>query len=154
MRFSWKKSAGLLSETIRDPLLIEMLLCPLMWYGNARENDMDFGQFCIMFRACYLEGFGRPFKGVRVILTHASLESVSEHLGESTPAQRWQDLSALSDEAGGADLVQGGVSAEFIDFDDNGLLQAERRATDIAHGCESAHQVGIDVDEPVALVDV
>ncbi|MEM9367955.1 MAG: NAD(P)/FAD-dependent oxidoreductase [Planctomycetota bacterium] len=53
---------------ITDPLLAEMLLCPLMWYGNARENDMDFGQFCIMFRACYLEGFGRPFKGVRVIL--------------------------------------------------------------------------------------
>ena len=53
---------------ITDPLLVEMLLCPLMWYGNARENDMDFGQFCIMFRACYLEGFGRPFKGVRVIL--------------------------------------------------------------------------------------
>ncbi|TWU39173.1 hypothetical protein Poly41_19950 [Novipirellula artificiosorum] len=53
---------------LTDPLLIEMLLCPLMWYGNARENDMDFGQFSIMFRACYLEGFGRPFKGVRIIL--------------------------------------------------------------------------------------
>ena len=32
------------------------------------EDDMDFGQFCIMFKACYLEGFGRPYKGVRVIL--------------------------------------------------------------------------------------
>jgi phytoene dehydrogenase-like protein len=41
-----------------------------MWYGNARQQDMDFGQFCIMFRACYLEGFGRPFKGVRLILKH------------------------------------------------------------------------------------
>jgi hypothetical protein len=29
-----------LAETIRDPLLIEMLLCPLMWYGNPRERDM------------------------------------------------------------------------------------------------------------------
>jgi phytoene dehydrogenase-like protein len=57
-----------MAEHLTDPLLIEMLLCPLMWYGNAREKDMDFGQFCIMFRACYLEGFGRPFKGVRVIL--------------------------------------------------------------------------------------
>jgi phytoene dehydrogenase-like protein len=57
-----------LVETIPDPLLREMLLCPLMWYGNAREDDMDFGQFCIMFRACYLEGFARPFKGVRLIL--------------------------------------------------------------------------------------
>ncbi len=57
-----------LSEIIRDPLLTEMLLCPLMWYGNAREQDMDFGQFCIMFRSIYLEGFSRPFEGVRLIL--------------------------------------------------------------------------------------
>jgi len=63
-----RSSREVLAELIPDPLLCEMLLCPLMWYGNAREDDMDFGQFCIMFRACYLEGFARPFKGVRVIL--------------------------------------------------------------------------------------
>jgi phytoene dehydrogenase-like protein len=55
-------------QIIHDPLLIEMLLCPLMWYGNAREHDMDWGQFCIMFRSVYLEGFARPFAGVRLIL--------------------------------------------------------------------------------------
>lgn len=58
----------ILGETIRDPLLVEMLLCPLMWYGNAREHDMDFGQFCIMFRSVFMEGFARPFAGVRLIL--------------------------------------------------------------------------------------
>ncbi|MDX1944285.1 MAG: NAD(P)/FAD-dependent oxidoreductase [Pirellulaceae bacterium] len=58
----------ILAETITDPLLVEMLLCPLMWYGNARENDMDWGQFCIMFRAIFLEGMGRPFAGIRLIL--------------------------------------------------------------------------------------
>jgi len=57
-----------LGETFSEPLLIEMLLCPLMWYGNAREHDMDFGQFCIMFRSIFLEGFSRPFTGVRLIL--------------------------------------------------------------------------------------
>ena len=57
-----------LNETFDDPLLIEMLLCPVMWYGNARENDMDFAQFCIMFRSIFLEGFARPFAGVRLIL--------------------------------------------------------------------------------------
>ena len=45
-----------------------MLLCPLMWYGNAREDDMDWGQFCIMFRSIYLEGMGRPHAGMRLIL--------------------------------------------------------------------------------------
>ncbi|MDG2382084.1 MAG: NAD(P)/FAD-dependent oxidoreductase [Pirellulaceae bacterium] len=58
----------ILAEEISEPLLIEMLLCPLMWYGNARENDMDFGQFCIMFRSIFMEGFARPLAGVRLIL--------------------------------------------------------------------------------------
>ena len=58
----------ILEETIDDPLLIEMLLCPLMWYGNAREHDMDWGAFCIMFRSIFFEGFARPQAGVRLIL--------------------------------------------------------------------------------------
>jgi len=57
-----------LQETISEPLLIEMLLCPLMWYGNAAEHDMAWGQFCIMFRSIFMEGFARPYKGVRLIL--------------------------------------------------------------------------------------
>ena len=55
-------------ECIQDPLLVEMLFCPLMWYGNARVDDMDFGQFCIMFRSIFMEGFARPLAGVRLIL--------------------------------------------------------------------------------------
>lgn len=57
-----------LSGIINDPLLIEMLLCPLMIYGNAREHDMDWGQFCILFRSVFLEGLARPLAGVRLIL--------------------------------------------------------------------------------------
>ena len=57
-----------LEEHLSDPMLRDMLLCPLMYYGSARENDMDLGQFAIMFRALYLEGFARPFDGVRVIM--------------------------------------------------------------------------------------
>jgi phytoene dehydrogenase-like protein len=63
-----RSTREILGEIIDDPLLIEMLLCPLMWYGNAREDDMDFGQFCVMFRSIFLEGLARPRKGVRVIL--------------------------------------------------------------------------------------
>lgn len=53
---------------IRDPLLEDMLFCPLMYYGSAQERDMEFGQAVIMFKALFLEGFARPFDGVRVIL--------------------------------------------------------------------------------------
>jgi phytoene dehydrogenase-like protein len=53
---------------LRDPLLEDMLFCPLMYYGSAQERDMEFGQAVIMFKALLLEGFARPFDGVRVIL--------------------------------------------------------------------------------------
>jgi phytoene dehydrogenase-like protein len=56
------------AEIVTDPLLVEMLFCPLMFYGSAREHDMDWGQFSIMFRSIFMEGLGRPQAGVRLIL--------------------------------------------------------------------------------------
>jgi phytoene dehydrogenase-like protein len=56
------------SSYLTEPVLVEMLFCPLMFYGSAREHDMDWGQFCIMFRSIFLEGLGRPHAGVRLIL--------------------------------------------------------------------------------------
>jgi phytoene dehydrogenase-like protein len=58
------------SSIITEPLLVEMIMCPLMYYGSAREHDMDWGQFSIMFRSIFLEGLGRPAAGVRLILKH------------------------------------------------------------------------------------
>ncbi|MCA9051139.1 MAG: NAD(P)/FAD-dependent oxidoreductase [Planctomycetaceae bacterium] len=57
-----------LSRYISDPLLVDMLFCPLMFYGSATPRDMDFSQFVIMFRSIFYEGFGRPFDGIRLIL--------------------------------------------------------------------------------------
>jgi phytoene dehydrogenase-like protein len=56
------------SSIISDPLLVDMIFCPLMFYGNAQENDMEFGQFVIMFKSIFCEGFARPQAGVRQIL--------------------------------------------------------------------------------------
>ena len=53
---------------ITDPLLEDMLFCPLMYYGSAQEHDLEFAQFAIMFKAVLLEGFARPFEGVRTII--------------------------------------------------------------------------------------
>jgi phytoene dehydrogenase-like protein len=59
---------GVVRRHLSDPLLEDMLFCPLMYYGSAQEEDMEFGQAVIMFKALFLEGFARPFDGVRVIL--------------------------------------------------------------------------------------
>ena len=66
---------------LTDPLLEDMLFCPLMYYGSAQEGDMEFGQFAIMFKALFLEGFARPRDGVRVIL-RVLLEKYREAGGE------------------------------------------------------------------------
>lgn len=56
------------SSEISDPLLVEMLFCPLMFYGSPTPGDMDFSQFVIMFKSIFYQGFGRPWEGVRLIM--------------------------------------------------------------------------------------
>lgn len=63
-----ESARAVVSRTIGDPLLVEMLLCPVFFYGGARQHDMEFGQFCILFRSIYLEGLARPLAGIRPIL--------------------------------------------------------------------------------------
>jgi phytoene dehydrogenase-like protein len=53
---------------IKNEALVEMIFCPLLIYGSAWENDMDFSQFVIMFKSIFLEGFSRPVGGVRSII--------------------------------------------------------------------------------------
>jgi phytoene dehydrogenase-like protein len=54
---------------LKEPLLTEMLFCPLMYYGSAVEDDMDFAQFAIMYKSILRQGFCRPAgEGVRELL--------------------------------------------------------------------------------------
>jgi phytoene dehydrogenase-like protein len=63
-----RSARAVVGSLIGDPLLAEMLFCPVLFYGGAREHDMDFGQFSILFRSIFLEGLARPLAGVRLIL--------------------------------------------------------------------------------------
>jgi phytoene dehydrogenase-like protein len=65
-----RSARAVVSDTIGDPLLIEMLFCPLMFYGAPGEHDMDFAHFSILFRSIFFEGLARPFAGIRLILKH------------------------------------------------------------------------------------
>lgn len=56
----YRSARDFLQKMVNDPLLVEMLMCPLMYYGSSIENDMDLSQFAIMFQAIYREGFFRP----------------------------------------------------------------------------------------------
>ncbi len=66
---AYASSRDVLKKILSDEILIEMILCPLLIYGSAWENDMDFAQFVIMFKSLYFEGFSRPEGGVRTIIS-------------------------------------------------------------------------------------
>ncbi|HUR27782.1 MAG TPA: NAD(P)/FAD-dependent oxidoreductase [Planctomycetota bacterium] len=57
-----------LARWIRDPELVEILMLPTCIYGSAREDDLDWDQFAILFRAIFLEGFSRPEGGIKALL--------------------------------------------------------------------------------------
>lgn len=57
-----------LARFLESEDLVDALFQPIMYYGNACERDMDFGQFCIMFQSIFLEGFCRPRRGMRPFL--------------------------------------------------------------------------------------
>ena len=56
------------SSFLQDKLLIEMIFCPLMFYGSSEEDDMDLSQFVILFRSIFQEGFFRPEGTIKNLL--------------------------------------------------------------------------------------
>ncbi len=65
---SFNSSKKFLMEMLGDQLLVDMILCPLMYYGSSHENDIDLSQFAIMFRAIFQEGMFRPEGTIKDLL--------------------------------------------------------------------------------------
>jgi phytoene dehydrogenase-like protein len=61
--------------------LAEMIFCPILFYGGAREHDIEFDQFSILFRSIFLEGLARPLAGIQRILKMLAAR-FKEHGGE------------------------------------------------------------------------
>ena len=61
-----------LGEHLDDPLLIDMLLCPILYYGSASEYDMELVHFVTTFKSILREGLARPRAGIRPVI--AALE--------------------------------------------------------------------------------
>jgi len=69
LNLSFTSARYVVKSYIKDPILIDMIFCPLMFYGSAKENDINFAQFVIMFKSIFCEGFARPGEGVRSIIS-------------------------------------------------------------------------------------
>ncbi|MBK8859069.1 MAG: NAD(P)/FAD-dependent oxidoreductase [Opitutaceae bacterium] len=114
---------------IHNQLLEDMLFCPVMYYGSAQERDMEFGQFVIMFKALFLEGFARPFEGVRVIL-RVLQEKYRQAGGERRMKCGVQRITAEGDRATALVLDDGSeVTADHV-ISSVGAPETERLMSD------------------------
>lgn len=95
-----------MAQFISDSTLLEMILCPLLIYGSAWEQDMDFGQFVVMFKSIYLQGFSRPKGGVRRILS-LLLERLQEEGGELRYGSEVKRLHTHNQKIKGVELSTG-----------------------------------------------
>lgn len=64
----WRSANGVLEEHLSSERLRDLLRFPVMYYGNATAEDMDFGAFATMYRSVFMEGFSRPQGGMKQFL--------------------------------------------------------------------------------------
>ncbi|MGE9290774.1 MAG: phytoene desaturase family protein, partial [Puniceicoccales bacterium] len=114
-----------LREKITDPLLREMLLCPILYYGSATENDLDLDQFVILFRSLFLEGFSRPVEGVRTII-RALLKKLKEVGGERRMRCGVKRIATESGKATALELDDGSSIRAGIILSSAGLVETNR----------------------------
>ncbi|MDR2391266.1 MAG: FAD-dependent oxidoreductase [Planctomycetota bacterium] len=141
----------IVANHIHDPLFLEMLFCPTMFYANpggvgdgldaARsEPDMDWTLFCIAWKCIFESGFAYPAAGVRPL---------------------WEELIRRVCEAGG-EVRLGDRVTKIVS--QNGLVTAVRLASgreveakvffSSAGAVETAALLGERRDRPIGSISV
>jgi len=114
-----------LERKISDPLLREMILCPILYYGSATEGDIDLDQFVILFRSLYLEGFSRPIDGVRTII-RSLLRKLKEVGGERRMRCGVKKMSVASGRVQELELDDGTTIRAGTVLSSAGLVETNR----------------------------
>jgi phytoene dehydrogenase-like protein len=139
------------AERIKDPLLREMIFCPLLFYGSAREHDMEFGQFSILFRSIFLEGLARPFAGVRQILKR--LVDKFKNLGGELRLRAGVNRIAVKDDAVTKIILDDGVELETKNVLSSAGWSETLRMCDTPDAPPAADSGRLTFIETIAILD-
>jgi phytoene dehydrogenase-like protein len=151
-----QSARAVLSQSFSDKQLIEMLLAPLLIYGSAWEDDMDFAQFVVMFKSLYMEGFARPQGGVRTIinLLLSKIKSTGAELRYKSSVEKI--LTNSKGECCGVRLSNGEeISAKLV-FSSMGLPETMQRldsAAEISSKFSSARAGELSFMESILIYD-
>ena len=116
-----------MSDKLKNPLLIDMLLCPLSYYGSAVENDMDFSQFTIMYKSIFHEGFSVPADGVKSllkVLTERFIECGGQCIDLKKQEIKGDKVIALN--AGIKQIISRNKKVQAVELASGDILETER----------------------------
>ena len=149
---TYQAARPILRERLDDPMLIEMLLCPIMFYGSAEEHDMDFTQFVTMFKSLYLEGFARPREGVRRIIK-AIVKKFRANGGEIRMRTGVDALQVCGERVVGVTLESGETLTGDVVISSAGYVETMRLCGDGAWQSETEEIGRISYVESIAVLD-
>lgn len=109
-----------LLENLGDKLLVDMLLCPLMYYGSSVENDMDLSQFAIMFKSIFQEGMFRPAGTILDFLS--TLENKATANG-----------TTIRKNAGVAKIIFDNKKATAVELDNGEIIECDHIISTVGH---------------------
>ena len=130
----------MLREYLSDPLLIEMLLCPLFFYGSAVEDDVDFEQFIILFDSIYREGFCRPRRGVKQVLD-LLVKRYGELGGEMRRRCAVERIEVKDGKVAAIVPEKGEPITADVVLSSAGLVETDRLRDDVANDVDQAGQL-------------
>jgi phytoene dehydrogenase-like protein len=110
---------------VTDPLLENMLFCPILYYSSATPNDLDLRQFVIIFRSILQEGFGRPQEGIRRIL-RVLVKKFRGEGGELKLRSGVKQILHRNGEAYGVELDSGEILEGKNVLSSAGLVETQR----------------------------
>lgn len=133
----YRPTRPVLGEYLREPMLTEMLLCPVMFYGSAEEHDMDFTQFVTMFKGLFFEGFARPPGGVRTIIK-TLVKKYRSHGGKFMMSCGVRHINTDKGRATGVTLESGETLTADVVLSSAGFVETMRLCTDEGHCSQSS----------------
>ncbi len=148
----YRSARKVLGESLDDPVLIDMLLCPVMYYGSAEQHDMDFTQFVTIFKSLFLEGLARPRGGVRTII-RALVKKYCACGGVLKMRSGVRSIDVEGGLARGVTLESGERLTADIVFSSAGLFETLHLVSDAAEA-PSGDEVGqLSFVESIAVLD-
>ncbi len=105
-----RSARKLLTERLGDGPLVDFLLMPTAYYSSAREGDLDWDQFVMLYQAIFCEGMAQPRGGIRPLLKLFvdRLIEVGGELRRKAPVVR---ILVERDRACGVELEDGQIIA-------------------------------------------